>query len=588
MLKSLQMKLVLILMLLVIAVMAVVGIFLVNSVTAYNISNFKQQMADFFALRGGEVEAGLRACDGDPQAMTQVMEAYTGGLGLDDHRNFYILDGRTGEFLASSQGRDETPFRELTPNMTAAMSGRTGQEITALSPYFDVALPLDGGAYVLAVVDDKGELDELTWTMFTILLRSLMFGLAVAAMLSFILAKTITNPVETLTKTADRIAAGDVSQRPQAESADEIGALTHTFNEMANVLESTLAEVNGERNKLNTLFIYMAEGMVAFGKNGRILHMNPAAQRMLGLEFDPELTYAQVFPNMEIEEADLAEDGKCIEIDYAANKRILKIFLTMFGGADGENGGIMAVMHDITEQTKLDSSRREFVANVSHELRTPLTNVKGYTETLLDAGDDIDPQSRRSFLQVIYNESDRMTHIVKDLLTLSQLDYGRMDLRLAELPVEMIVANIASAMMIEAKNQGLTLETSFQRPLPNILADQARMEQVIANVISNAVKYNRPGGRVEVSAFVEGDQVAVRVKDTGIGIPQEDIPRLFERFYRVDKARSRERGGTGLGLAIAKEIVEQHNGTIQVESQLDQGTAVTIRIPAAPAGEESA
>ncbi len=588
MLKSLQMKLVLILMLLVIAVMAVVGIFLVNSVTAYNISNFKQQMADFFALRGGEVEAGLRACDGDPQAMTQVMEAYTGGLGLDDHRNFYILDGRTGEFLASSQGRDETPFRELTPNMTAAMSGRTGQEITALSPYFDVALPLDGGAYVLAVVDDKGELDELTWTMFTILLRSLMFGLAVAAMLSFILAKTITNPVETLTKTADRIAAGDFSQRPQAESADEIGALTHTFNEMANVLESTLAEVNGERNKLNTLFIYMAEGMVAFGKNGRILHMNPAAQRMLGLEFDPELTYAQVFPNMEIEEADLAEDGKCIEIDYAANKRILKIFLTMFGGADGENGGIMAVMHDITEQTKLDSSRREFVANVSHELRTPLTNVKGYTETLLDAGDDIDPQSRRSFLQVIYNESDRMTHIVKDLLTLSQLDYGRMDLRLAELPVEMIVANIASAMMIEAKNQGLTLETSFQRPLPNILADQARMEQVIANVISNAVKYNRPGGRVEVSAFVEGDQVAVRVKDTGIGIPQEDIPRLFERFYRVDKARSRERSGTGLGLAIAKEIVEQHNGTIQVESQLDQGTAVTIRIPAAPAGEESA
>ena len=588
MLKSLQMKLVLILMLLVIAVMAVVGIFLVNSVTAYNISNFKQQMADFFALRGGEVEAGLRACDGDPQAMTQVMEAYTGGLGLDDHRNFYILDGRTGEFLAASQGRDETPFRELTPNMTAAMSGRTGQEITALSPYFDVALPLDGGAYVLAVVDDKGELDELTWTMFTILLRSLMFGLAVAAMLSFILAKTITNPVETLTKTADRIAAGDFSQRPQAESADEIGALTHTFNEMANVLESTLAEVNGERNKLNTLFIYMAEGMVAFGKNGRILHMNPAAQRMLGLEFDPELTYAQVFPNMEIEEADLAEDGKCIEIDYAANKRILKIFLTMFGGADGENGGIMAVMHDITEQTKLDSSRREFVANVSHELRTPLTNVKGYTETLLDAGDDIDPQSRRSFLQVIYNESDRMTHIVKDLLTLSQLDYGRMDLRLAELPVEMIVANIASAMMIEAKNQGLTLETSFQRPLPNILADQARMEQVIANVISNAVKYNRPGGRVEVSAFVEGDQVAVRVKDTGIGIPQEDIPRLFERFYRVDKARSRERGGTGLGLAIAKEIVEQHNGTIQVESQLDQGTAVTIRIPAAPAGEESA
>ena len=586
MLKSLQMKLVLILMLLVVAVMAVVGVFLVNSVTAYNRSDFQRQMVDFFALRGQELDKGLSACNGDLDQMEEVLEAYNGGLGLDDHRNFYILDGKTGEFLTSSESRDATPFRELTPNMITAMEGEVGQTITALSPYFDVALPVDGGNYVLAVVDDKGELDELTWTMFTILIRSLMFGLAVAILLSFILARTITNPVQRLTRTAQRIAAGDFSQQPQAESADEIGNLTRTFGEMAKVLENTLAEVNGERNKLSTLFTHMADGVVAFDKSGHILHMNPAAQQMLGMEFGQELTYTQVFPNLNVEESDLGEGGQYIEIDYAANKRILKILLAMFGTAEDENSGIMAVLHDITEQKKLDSSRREFVANVSHELRTPLTNVKGYTETLLDAGDELDGETRRNFLQVIYNESDRMTHIVKDLLTLSQLDYGKMDMEMSPIPVKLIVQNIASAMLIEARGQGLTLETKLEEPLPLILADRNRMEQVIANIVSNAIKYNRPGGTVTLSAFSQEDKVVIKVQDTGIGIPQEDIPRLFERFYRVDKARSREKGGTGLGLAIAKEIVEQHQGTIGVESQLDAGTTVTITLPVCPPDHE--
>ena len=586
MLKSLQMKLVLILMLLVVAVMAVVGVFLVNSVTAYNRSDFQRQMVDFFALRGQELEKGLSACNGDLDQMEEVLEAYNGGLGLDDHRNFYILDGKTGEFLTSSESRDATPFRELTPNMITAMEGEVGQTITALSPYFDVALPVDGGNYVLAVVDDKGELDELTWTMFTILIRSLMFGLAVAILLSFILARTITNPVQRLTRTAQHIAAGDFSQQPQAESADEIGNLTRTFGEMAKVLENTLAEVNGERNKLSTLFTHMADGVVAFDKSGHILHMNPAAQQMLGMEFGQELTYTQVFPNLNVEESDLGEGGQYIEIDYAANKRILKILLAMFGTAEDENSGIMAVLHDITEQKKLDSSRREFVANVSHELRTPLTNVKGYTETLLDAGDELDGETRRNFLQVIYNESDRMTHIVKDLLTLSQLDYGKMDMEMSPVPVKLIVQNIASAMLIEARGQGLTLETRLEEPLPLILADRNRMEQVIANIVSNAIKYNRPGGSVTLCAFSREDKVVIKVQDTGIGIPQEDIPRLFERFYRVDKARSRERGGTGLGLAIAKEIVEQHQGTIGVESQLDAGSTVTITLPVCPPERE--
>ena len=335
MLKSLQMKLVLILMLLVNAVMAGGGTFLINSVTAYNIAEFQNQVANFFQHHSEELE---QRAEGDQpvESMEEMLKSYTRALGLSNSRNFYIVDGETGQFVGSSEEREDAggaqePFTDLTPNMITAMGGEVGQQINALSPYFDVAMPLDGGRYVFAVVDNKTELNDLTWNIFTILLRSLMFGLAVAIMFSFILARTITVPVQNLTKMATRIAKGDFSQRPQTDSSDEIGTLTRTFGEMAQVLETTLSEVNGERNKLNTLFLHMADGMVAFDKNGHILHMNPAAQRMLGLTFDPQMTYTQVFPNLNIDDSDLGEDGKYIEIDYAANKRILKIFLAMFG-----------------------------------------------------------------------------------------------------------------------------------------------------------------------------------------------------------------------------------------------------------------
>lgn len=580
MLKSLQMKLVLILMLLVIAVMAVVGTFLINSVTAYNIAEFQNQVANFFQHHSEELE---QRAEGDQpvESMEEMLKSYTRALGLSNSRNFYIVDGETGQFVGSSEEREDAggaqePFTDLTPNMITAMGGEVGQQINALSPYFDVAMPLDGGRYVFAVVDNKTELNDLTWNIFTILLRSLMFGLAVAIMFSFILARTITVPVQNLTKMATRIAKGDFSQRPQTDSSDEIGTLTRTFGEMAQVLETTLSEVNGERNKLNTLFLHMADGMVAFDKNGHILHMNPAAQRMLGLTFDPQMTYTQVFPNLNIDDSDLGEDGKYIEIDYAANKRILKIFLAMFGTQDDDYSGVMAVLHDITEQTKLDSSRREFVANVSHELRTPLTNIRSYAETLADNAGELPPNTEKNFLGVILNESDRMTHIVQDLLTLSRFDSGRAELKLAPFPFGQAVQDVYNANLMEAQRHGHAMELDITEELPEITGDRERIVQVMMNVVSNSIKYTPDGGRIRISAGRQDRRVWMEVADNGIGIPKEDRGRIFERFYRVDKARSRESGGTGLGLSIAKEIIDRHEGTIELVDR--SGPGLTVRI----------
>ncbi len=582
MFRSLHMKLVLVLILLVVSVMAVVGTFLINSVTAYNIDEFKTQMTEVFTQ---EFILTLEKSAGEEQPVQSIaekLEAFSGprGLGIDKYRSFYILDGDTGAYLSGSDDQlaENLP---MTANILAAMTGVVGQDVQRLSPYFDVAIPVrgDNGFFVVGVMDDKTELNDLSWELFSILIRAMVFGLLVAVLLSFLLSKTITTPVERLTNQAAAIAAGDFSRKAEVYASDEIGILTQTFNEMAGVLKTTLEEIEGERNKLNTLFLHMADGVVAFDRSGHILHQNPAAEKMLGKQLDSSQTYGEVFPNMHIDDSDLVVSGRYIEIDYSANKRILKIYFAPFGGE--EDGGLIAVMHDITEQQKMETSRREFVANVSHELRTPLTNIRGYTETLIDAHGDIDSETEIKFLGVIHNEADRMTHIVKDLLTLSQLDYEKMQMNTGEVPLRAIAQNAIEGMKMEAGKQKVGLHADLPVDLPAVAGDRERIEQVIVNVVSNAIKYNRPGGSVTVTAGTEGDNVFLRVKDTGIGVPAEDLPRIFERFYRVDKARSRERGGTGLGLAIAKEIIEHHGGDIRFESVYGEGSTVTIALPMA-------
>ena len=580
MFRSLHMKLVLVLVLLIVSVMAVVGTFLINSVTDYNISEFKKQMDSVFTQafiakleREAQGEGGL-------ERLQEVLQAYLAPLGIDQHRYYYVIDAKQGRLLAISDQGYETAFK-LTPNAMHAMQGIEGMmEVDKLSGYFDVAVPIraEGQAkYVVGVLDDKTELSALTGNLFSIIIRSMLFGLVAALLLSFLLSKTITTPIERLTDQAARIAAGDFGERPEIYSADEIGVLTQTFNEMAEVLDDTLQEVEGEKNKLNTLFLHMADGVVAFDSAGKLLHVNPAAKRMLGREIDGSMTYADVFPNVQAEEADLNRENEFLEIDYSAKNRILKIFFAPIQVGE-KRPGIMAVLHDITEERKLDQSRREFVANVSHELRTPLTNIKGYTETLLNI-DDIDEETRRQFLTVVYSETDRMTRIVKDLLTLTRLDYNRMEMRMEPMDLRGLAMEIKRSMSLSAENAGLKLTAKIPQSMPEIDGDRERIEQVLINVVSNAIKYNRPKGTIHISGGWSDSHVYITVKDTGIGVPKSEVPHLFERFYRVDKARSRESGGTGMGLSIAKEIVEYHGGVITFESEEGKGSLVTVSFP---------
>ena len=238
----------------------------------------------------------------------------------------------------------------------------------------------------------------------------------------------------------------------------------------------------------------------------------------------------------------------------------------------------MAVLHDVTAQRKNDEMRKEFVANVSHELRTPLTNVRSYAETLLDDA-EIPRDTAESFLDIIISETDRMTRIVQDLLTLSRLDSGRADLRMSRFPLAEAIESVCRAVELDAQNHSHTLVRKYGSMLPVITGDRSRLEQVMMNVVGNSIKYTPDGGTISVDAGVTGKNAWIEVSDTGIGIPAKDRERIFDRFYRVDKARSREKGGTGLGLSIAKEIVLRHHGTISLASHDGPGCTVRIVLP---------
>ncbi|SBV93330.1 ATPase/histidine kinase/DNA gyrase B/HSP90 domain protein [uncultured Eubacteriales bacterium] len=587
MLRSLHMKLVLIMVLLIVSLMTVVGAFLINSVSSFYLHDFYEQMALVFS-QGNDLALDLRAqaAEGqsDEEFIQGVLEAYVGDMGVDRrNRNYYILDGQTAKYLAGSDDV-EGPTLNLTNNITYAMNhpdDKTGgNKSDPSADYMDVAVPFQRGEsrYIIYVRDNRVTMRDLNSELFMLILEALIFGLIISVLLSFLLSKTMITPIERLTAGAERVAKGDFSYKIEVASRDEIGVLTGTFNNMARQLQDTLREVGNERNKLGTLFLHMTDGVVAFDRDGRLVQSNPAAERMLGrsLAVDSEgIGYDVLFGDIATLPAVLTvEQQGYLGGMRETGGRILELLLAPISGETAL--GVMVVIHDVTEQRRTEEMRREFVANVSHELRTPLTNIRSYAETLVDNAGNLPEDTEKNFLGVILNESDRMTHIVQDLLTLSRFDSGRDELRLELFSFEEAIRSVYNAVLLDAQRHGHAVRLDLPAGLPDIRGDRERLVQVMMNVMANAIKYTPDGGKIEVSAGQGRGRVWMEVADNGMGIPPEDRPRIFERFYRVDKARSRESGGTGLGLSIAKEIVERHEGTIRLVDK--KGPGLTVRI----------
>ncbi len=522
MFRSLHMKLMLIMTLLIISIMTVVGAFLVNSVSGFYLEQFYSQMQGVFQDDPEffhDLENAAPGEESGAEQLGQMMEAYTGNLGVDGQsRNYYVLDG-------------------------------------AAAAYMDVAIPVSRGGreYVIYIKDNKQAVQNLTSQLVTLILEALIFGIVISVLLSFLLSKTLITPIERLTEGAEEVAAGDFGHK---------------------------IEVENERNKLGTLFLHMTDGVVAFGREGDIIQSNPAAEEMLGrsLPIGGEVGYEALFGDI----APLAQALEPGSPGYLAASRESRgrSFELLLAPFDRDHqAGVLVVIHDVTERNKAEEQRKEFVANVSHELRTPLTNIHSYAETLVDSGGELPAETEEGFLKVILSESERMAHIVQDLLTLSRFDSGRSELNLATFSFAEAIESMVKANLLEARRHGHTLTAALEPELPQITADRERITQVMMNVVSNAIKYTPEGGTIAVTAGKAGDRVWLEVADNGIGVPEGDRDRIFERFYRVDKARSRESGGTGLGLSIAKEIVDQHGGEIKAVDKPGPGLTIRVELP---------
>ena len=584
MLRSLHIKLVLIMILLVVCLMTIAGAFLVNSVNRFYLNEFYTQMVEVFSQDTEFIRDLVTAREGETdgvQAIDEILVAKMGPLGVDGkNRNYYLLDGDTGQILSSSDDDAGDTLEEITPNLLIALNEkREGDESDLTASYMDLALPISRGEedYVIYILDQRATVRELNTQLFQLIIEALVFGLVISVLLSFLLSRAMVTPIRALTRGAQRVAEGDFGHEIQVESHDEIGVLTNAFNAMSRQLQSTLQEVESERTKLSTLFLHMTDGVVAFNQSGEVIHSNPAAEEMLGqaIPVGGAVTYGDLFQDMVPLETVLTTDRDCLEIETVWGERILLLLLAPFNRE--KQVGVLVVVHDVTQQVKNETMRKEFVANVSHELRTPITNIRSYAETLAE-NPDLPPDTTASFLGVILSESDRMTHIVQDLLTLSRFDSGHSELNLTTFPFAGLLEESCQAMRIEAQRRGHTLRLEGTGGLPAIRADRERISQVVMNVLSNAIKYTPDGGRIVLTAGCTPDRVWLEVADNGIGIPPEDRDRIFERFYRVDKARSRESGGTGLGLSIAQEIVRQHQGSLTLVDRPGPGTTLRLEL----------
>ena len=363
-------------------------------------------------------------------------------------------------------------------------------------------------------------------------------------------------------------------------SKKNVDELTNAFNLMTNELKENLKEVYRQKRQIETILLHMTDGIIAFDIQGNIMHINPAATEFLKLT-ENENTFDKIFSKLNIdinlEKTIYLENWTSSEQRVQLEDKYLNIFFASFKDEQELAAGVIAVIQDITEHVKLDNMRKEFVADVSHELKTPITSIMGYADTLLES--EYDKETQYKFLNVIASEARRMAKLVTDLLILSRYDNNKVKKEITEFDLGDLVKRCQEKLQLEINKKGHEVECFVTANVPPVKADKDGIERVVLNIMTNSIKYTPKNGNIKIYVGFVYNDAYIKIIDNGIGIPEEDLNRIFERFYRVDKARTREMGGTGLGLSIAKEILDQNKGSIDIKSEKGKGTEVVIRIP---------
>lgn len=477
------------------------------------------------------------------------------------------------------------------PEVQVALKGEIGQSIrysgTLKEKMMYLALPLKEADSVIGVVRLALPLTEVQAKIahiYRAIVGGALLALLIALVIGFFTAESFARPLREMMSAAQNIAQGKYKEL-RVRSGNEIGQLAGALNRMSEKIQDDIRTITEGRNELRAILSSMAEGVIVVDKEGKILLLNSSAEKILGLSAEKVigkflwevLRKEELISLVKKTLATGNEEGIEMVFDLPEG-HVLHAQAAPILSEGQNNSGVVVVFHDITRLKQLEKLRREFVANVSHELKTPLTSIKGFVETLME-GAISDSENSLKFLKIIQQHTERLDNLVNDLLELSSIETGELPMNFEKIKLKELIDYIAASFADELSRKNQLLKISAIPEDLEAWIDEEKMQRVLSNLLDNAHKYTSSGGQIEISATQELDRIKIEVSDTGEGIPGEHLPRIFERFYRVDKARSRQLGGTGLGLAIVKHIVLAHGGEISVESKVGVGTKFSIYLP---------
>jgi len=593
-LKSIHVKIVLIYVLLIMTALQIIGLYFAQQLEETFTENFKDSIEERINLVGFSIrEEMLRERSSEDPPEEQSLRGILSSSISGDINEIQVIDDRF-RILATSESDNQLIVGQRAPANSLARTA-ISTELPAERIYLDQNTNNRIWVYATPIESPTGEvigaiyLEANMENVFVqisdinqILAGGIAVSLAITIVLGILIATTITRPISDMRKQAQAMAKGNFSRKVHVYGNDEIGQLAVTFNHMTNRLQESQSTMEGERRKLSSVLANMTDGVIATDRKGRIILINDPGVRMLRMPRDLVLNrpIASVLGvEGEFTFEDLVQTQEPIILDFSTRDLpyILRANLSVIQKETGFVNGLITVLHDITEQEKIDMERREFVSNVSHELRTPLTTMRSYLEALAE-GAWKDEEIAPRFLDVTQTETERMIRLVNDLLQLS-----RMDAREYELNTEIVDFNKFFNRIIDRFDMSKPEHIHFLRLMPDtdmfVEIDTDKMTQVIDNIISNAMKYSPNGGNIRFGVILKDDKLKVMISDDGMGIPKDNLERIFDRFYRVDRARSRAMGGTGLGLAISKEMIEAHGGEIWAESEEGKGTTIFFTLP---------
>ena len=410
---------------------------------------------------------------------------------------------------------------------------------------------------------------------------ALIINIIIFTVISFVVglltSRIMTEPINKLIESVKKVTSGEEAIMKTTEiDENQAGELVNVFRS----IKQNINEIERQKKQIETILLHMTDGVIAFSIEGKIIHINPAAKDLLKID-EKEDTFDKIFNkiklNVNLEKIIYLENWTSSEERLTVGDKYLNLFFVPFHDENDRRDGIIVVIQDVTEHVKLDNMRKEFVADVSHELKTPITSIMGYADTLLEG--EYDREMQNKFLNVISSEARRMARLVTDLLTLSKYDNKKIEVEETVFDLGDLTKKCQERLRFEIEKKSQNVECFVTANVPPVEADKYGIERVILNILSNAIKYTPENGNIKIYVGFVYNDAYIKVIDNGIGISETDLSRIFERFYRADKARSREMGGTGLGLAIAKEILDKNRGSIDIKSQLGKGTEVIIRIP---------